>query len=300
MLLKAEQRKLLLGLIGAAIQTSRLPAIHEQESAEHGIRCIYQLIDLDELNLTVAWLPELLAAAERMGFSGLNITHPCKQKIIPFLTDLSDDAHLLGTVNTVLLRNGKRIGYNTEWSGFAETLPQQLPEARMEHVVQLGAGGAGTATAYALLKMGVKQLTISDWSVESEEQLVDLMALHFGERRAQAVQNLAAAVANADGLIHATPTGLVRYPGMPLPRSLLRPELWVADLASVTYETELIRTARELGCRTMDGTLMAVYQAVKSFELFTGIVPDTNRMALHFTSQANRIAPLSEDLIGPD
>jgi shikimate dehydrogenase len=300
MLLKAEQGKLLLGLIGAAIQTSRIPAMHEREAAEHRIRCIYQLIDLDELNLTVAWLPELLAAAERMGFSGLNITHPCKKRIIPFLTDLSDEAHLLGTVDTVLLRNGKRLGHNTDWWGFAETLRQQLPEARMDHVVQLGAGGTGVATAYALLKMGVKQLTISDWSVESEEQLVDLMALHFGDGRAQSVKNLAAAVENADGLIHATPTGLLRYPGMPLPRSLLRPELWVADLASVTYETELLRTARELGCRTIDGTGMVVHQAAKSFELFTGIVPDTNRMALHLTAQADRIAPFSEDLIEPD
>jgi shikimate dehydrogenase len=85
-----------------------------------------------------------------------------------------------------------------------------------------------------------------------------------------------------------------------VPRSLLRSELWVADLASVTYETDFLRTARELGCRTIDGTWLAIYEAVKSFELFTGIVPDTNRMALHFTSQANRIAPLSEDLIGPD
>ena len=299
MLLKGTPDKLLLGLIGSVIQTSRLPAIHERESAEHGIRCIYQLIDLDELNLTVAWLPELLAAAERMGFSGLNITHPCKQKIIPFLTDLSEDAHLLGNVNTVLLRSGKRIGHNTDWSGFGESLRQQLPEAKMDHVVQLGAGGAGAATAYALLKMGVKQLTISDWSVESEEHLVDLMALHFGDGRAKAVKNLATAVADADGLIHAAATGLLRYPGMPLPRSLLRPELWVVDLASITYETEMLRTARELGCRTMDGTGMAVYEAVKSFELFTGIVPDTNRMAAHFTSQSNRINPSSEDLIDP-
>ena len=285
MAMKAGQGKLLLGLIGAAIQKSRTPAMHEREAAEHGIRCIYQLIDLDELKLTVDWLPELLASAERMGFSGLNITHPCKQRIIPFLTDLSHDAHLLGAVNTVLLRNGKRIGHNTDWSGFAETLRQQLPDARLNHVVQLGAGGAGAATAYALLKLGVKKLAVSDWSEESEDQLVDLMTLQFGEARIQAVKNLAAAVASADGLIHATPTGLLRHSGMPLPRSLLRPELWVVDIASVTHETELLRTARELGCRTIDGTGMAVHQAVKSFELFTGIVPDTNRMALHFTSQ---------------
>ncbi len=259
--------------------------MHEREAAEHGIQCIYQLIDLDELNLTVDWLPELLASAERMGFSGLNITHPCKQRILPFLTNLSEDARRLGAVNTVLLRNGKRIGHNTDWSGFSDNLRQRLPDARMNHVVQLGAGGAGAATAYALLKLGAKLLTICDVSEESEEQLVEVMGFQFGETRVQTARNLAAAMASADGLIHATPTGLLRRPGLPLSRSLLRPELWVADIAAVTYETELLRTARELGCRTIDGTGMAIHQAVKSFELFTGIVPDTNRMEVHFTSQ---------------
>jgi shikimate dehydrogenase len=282
--MNAKQNKLLLGLVGAAIRTYRTPAVHEQEAAEHGIRCIYQLIDLDELKLTVVWLPELLTAAERMGFAGLNFTHPCKQKVIPLLTELSDDARRLGAVNVVLLRNGKRIGHNTDWLGFAENLRRRLPDARMEHVVQLGAGGAGAATAYALLKMGAKQLTISDVDAEREEQLVDAMALQFGEQRVKAGKKLAAAMATADGLIHATPTGRKQHPGMPLSRALLRPEMWVAEIASVNYETELLRTAREIGCRTVDGTGMALHQVVKSFELFTGIVPDAERMSRHFTS----------------
>jgi len=151
--------------------------------------------------------------------------------------------------------------------------------------VQLGAGGAGAATAYALLKLGAKLLTICDVSSESEEQLVDIMSFQFGKTRVQAGKNVAAAMASADGLIHATPTGVSHSSGMPLARSLLRPDLWVAEIASVTHETELLRTARGLGCRTIDGTGMFIQQAVKSFELFTGIIPDAKRMALHFTSQ---------------
>ncbi len=77
---------LLLGLIGAGIQASRAPALHEGEAAEQGLRCIYKLIDIAELRLGAAALPELLTAAERMGFAGLNITHPCKQAVIPHLT----------------------------------------------------------------------------------------------------------------------------------------------------------------------------------------------------------------------
>ena len=281
---KSGQDKLLLGLIGAGIQTSPTPGIHEREAAEHGIRCIYQLIDIDELGLTVDWLPELLTGAERMGFSGLNITHPCKQRIVPLLTDLSEDADRLGAVNTVLLRNGKRIGHNTDWLGFAENIRQGLPDARMDRVVQLGAGGAGAATAYAALKLGVKELTIFDISADSEEQLVDALALYFGDSRVKGGGKLAEAMAHADGLIHATFTGMKRHPGMPLPETLLRPDLWVAEIVYLTFETELLRTARRIGCRTLDGTGMAVYQAAKSFELFTGVVPDMSRMAQTFRS----------------
>src|SRR5471032_3371495 len=94
---------LLLGLIGSGIQASRTPAMHEREGAEQGLRVIYKLIDLDKLGLQADALPELLLAAERMGFAGLNITHPCKQRILPLLDELSPDARALGAVNTVVL-----------------------------------------------------------------------------------------------------------------------------------------------------------------------------------------------------
>ena len=258
--------------------------MHEREAAGHGIRCIYKIIDLDELGLAAASLPELLVAAERMGFSGLNITHPCKQLIAPLLTDLSEDARLLGAVNTVLLRDGKRIGHNTDWWGFAENFRQGLPDAGTERVVQLGAGGGGAATAYAVLKLGVKQLTIFDLDAERQERLVATLAMAFGENRVKVGGDLDAAMAQANGLIHATPTGMNRYPGLPLPEAMLRPDLWIAEIVYLPLETELLRAARRIGCRTVDGTGMAVYQAVKAFELFTGLIPDTNRMALHFTA----------------
>ena len=74
--------------------------MHEEEGAAHGLRCIYQRIDLADLGLNAEALPELLTAAERMGFAGLNITHPCKQDVVPLLTDLSDEARAIGSVNT--------------------------------------------------------------------------------------------------------------------------------------------------------------------------------------------------------
>jgi shikimate dehydrogenase len=275
---------LLLGLIGAGIQASRAPALHEHEAAEQGLRCIYKLIDLEVLRLGVDALPELLTAAERMGFAGLNITHPCKQAVIGLLHDLSPDARALGAVNTVLLREGRRIGHNTDWYGFAENFRRGLPDVSLRHVVQFGAGGAGSAVAHAALTLGAGQLTIIDIDAGKARAVADSLCGRFGDGRAITGTDAAAALANADGMINTTPIGMVNYPGLPVPQELLRPELWVAEIVYFPLETELLRVARARGCRTLDGGGMAVLQAVEAFRLFTGITPDAARMLRHFAA----------------
>ncbi len=97
-----------------------------------------------------------------------------------------------------------------------------------------------------------------------------------------ACADLAAAVAQADGLVNCTPVGMAAHPGMPLPQDLLRPALWVSDIVYFPLETELLRVARARGCRTLHGGFMAVFQAVEAFRLFTGITPDAERMLRHF------------------
>src|SRR4051812_47579417 len=115
------QSSYLIGLIGNGIQASRSPAMHMLEGSRQGLRYVYKLIDLEKLGLGVEDLSGLLTTAERLGFDGLNITHPCKQAVVPLLTDLSPEARAICAVNTVVLRNGKRSGYNTDSSGFAES-----------------------------------------------------------------------------------------------------------------------------------------------------------------------------------
>ena len=277
---------ILAGLIGSGIQASRTPAMHEREGAEQGLRLIYRLIDLDVLRLGPEALGELLTAAERMGFSGLNITYPCKQAVVPLLDQLSPDARALGAVNTVLLKDGQRIGHNTDCSGFAESFRRGLPDVRRDHVVQLGAGGAGAAVAHALLAEGVGRLAISDTNAARAEALATDLAARFGTGRAVAVGDLAAEVAAADGLVNCTPVGMAKLPGTPLPVALLRPALWVAEIVYFPLETELLRAARAIGCRTLDGGGMAVFQAVGAFRLFTGLEPDAARMQRHFAAMS--------------
>jgi len=274
----------LAGLIGAGIQASRTPALHEHEGDAQGLRYLYRLIDLDQLHLDSNALPDLLLAAERMNYTGLNITFPCKQAIIPLLDELSPEARGIGAVNTVVLRDGKRVGHNTDCLGFAEGFRRGLNDAARERVVQMGAGGAGAAVAHALLSEGVRQLSIFDVDSERAESLAHNLNQHFGSHRAVAGRDLPNAMSLADGLVNTTPMGMAKLPGSPVPAGLLRKAMWVAEIVYFPLETELLRDARALGCRTLDGGNMAVFQAVKAFELFSGVVPDAQRMLEHFQS----------------
>ncbi|KAA0949458.1 shikimate dehydrogenase [Pseudomonas sp. ANT_H14] len=276
------QHRILAGLIGFGIQASRTPALHEHEGDAQGLRYLYRLIDLDQLQLDSNALPDLLKAAEQMNFTGLNITYPCKQVILPLLDELSAEARGIGAVNTVVLRDGKRIGHNTDCLGFAEGFRRGLSGAARKRVVQMGAGGAGAAVAHALLGEGVEQLSIFDVDNNRAQSLADNLNQHFGASRAQAGSDLPGTMAEADGLVNTTPMGMAKLPGMPVPLALLRRELWVAEIVYFPLETELLRNARALGCRTLDGGNMAVFQAVKAFELFSGKVADAGRMLEHF------------------
>ena len=276
--------RILAGLIGAGIQASRTPALHEQEGDAQGLRYLYRLIDLEPLHLDINALPDLLQAAEQMNFTGLNITYPCKQAILPLLDELSDEARGIGAVNTVVFKEGKRIGHNTDCLGFAEGFRRNLNDVARQRVVQMGAGGAGAAVAHALLAEGVERLSIFDVDASRARDLVDNLARRFGNGRAQVGNDLENAMAEADGLVNTTPMGMAKLPGTPVPAALLRAELWVAEIVYFPLETELLHNAHALGCRTLNGGNMAVFQAVKAFELFSGVVPDAHRMLAHFQS----------------
>lgn len=276
------RKSVLVGLIGAGIQASRSPAMHMAEGAAQDLTYLYSLVDLTMLDLGAEDLPDLLRAAERMGFDGLNITHPCKQAVIPHLDDLSPDARALGAVNTVVLRGGKRVGHNTDWFGFAEGFRRGLPDVALDRVVQFGAGGAGAAVAHAALTLGVRELTLIDADPTRAQAVAD----RIGGGRIVVGTAPEAAIAAADGVINATPLGMDAHPGMAFPAALLRPALWVAEIVYFPLETELLRQARAVGCRTVDGGGMAVFQAVEAFRLFSGVTPDAERMRRHFQSMA--------------
>lgn len=273
--------KLLVGLIGSGIQLSLTPSMQEEEARHHGIRLHYQLIDLDLTPGSLQQLPALLASARIMGFGGLNITYPCKQAVLPLLDGLSPEAEAMGAVNTVVLRSGRLVGHNTDGSGWAWGFRRALPDADLGCVVLLGAGGAGSAIAHSVLGLGAAQLRIVDTDLTRAQALALALNGRHGPR-AVAMPDMTRAVTGATGLIHATPTGMDKLPGLPIAEALLRPSLWVSEVVYFPIETALLKAARAAGCATVDGGTMAVGQAVGAFELFTGLRADARRMEQHF------------------
>lgn len=274
--------KLLLGLIGAGIQRSLSPALQEEEARQHGLRLHYQLIDLATSGTGTDALPGLIQAVRIMGFSGLNITYPCKQLVMPLLDELSEEARAIGAVNTVVREGERLVGYNTDSSGWAWGFKRALPKADLSRVVLLGAGGAGAAVGYAALGLGVSELSIFDVDPSRAAALASSLGVQFPNRKIAPSANLESALSSATGLIHCTPIGMLGHPGMPLDERLLRSSMWVSEIVYVPIETELLKAARRAGCATADGGHMNVGQAIRGFKLFTGRDADAARMDAHF------------------
>lgn len=262
------------GLVGRGILLSRTPGMHVAEGQALGLDYSYDFIDPDAMERDPT-LAELLDEAEAAGFAGLNVTFPYKREVIGLLDGLSDAAGKVGAVNTVVFRDGKRFGHNTDFWGFSESVRQGLPGVARDGVLLLGAGGAGGAVGHALRDVGAKTVFVFDQNPEVAEAL----AQDIGGR---AVRDLAAAAAEADGIVNATPMGMAKLPGMAIPAELIEPRHWVADIVYFPRETELLATARAKGCAVLDGSGMAVFQAVRAFKLFTGLDPDPARMRATF------------------
>jgi shikimate dehydrogenase len=259
--------------------------MHEREGERLGTVCSYALLDFDRFGVSDQELGLVLGAAEENGFSGLNVTHPFKQSVIDHLTELGPEAAAIGAVNTVVFRDGRRIGHNTDAWGFAESLRRHLGGAPLEKVVLFGAGGAGAAVGYALLDCGTATLDVYDPDDARATRLADRLTRRFG-RMVVPVTDATAALQRAFGAVNATPVGMDKYPGIPFDPAALGAGSWVADIVYFPAETELLRRAKKRGCRTLSGTGMAIFQAVKAFEHFTRITPDPDAMARHFEAAA--------------
>lgn len=274
----------LVGLIGDGVLPSLSPPLHEQEADQQGLRYLYRPLDLRVMDRRPDEVGAILREAAALGYSAFNITHPCKQLVMPDLDEVAADAARVEAVNTVLVEDGRFVGHNTDASGFSAALATGLPDADLGHVVQLGAGGAGSAVAHAVLTAGATRLDLVDVDTQRARDLAARLGEHFPGARVAAVgrEVVPTLVGRATGLVQCTPVGMHHHPGTPVDPRLLRPGTWVADIIYRPVETELVRAARALGCQVLDGGHMAVGQAVDAFRLITGVEPDRARMRAHF------------------
>ena len=271
-------KTLSLGLIGQGIALSRTPAMQEAEGAAHGYRTVYRLFDTGVM-ASPPPLGDLLKAMQLCGYAGLNVTYPYKIAVLDHLDDLGPEAEALGAVNTVVFRDGRRIGHNTDLGGFSGSFAEEMAGAPRRRVLQIGAGGAGLAVAFGLLDNAVETLCVFDIDRLRAEALVAAVAGRFGSERVRLVHDLEGTY---DGIVNATPIGTDKRPGTPYPLERLTRDVFVADVNYFPLETALVKAAKAKGCRAMGGAGMAVGQAVRSFGHFTGLEADRERMMATF------------------
>ena len=271
------------GLIGHGLALSLSPSLHEAEGTHLGLDYRYQLFD-SETDSRFEDVEFVLDTVLSEGYVGTNITHPFKQQVIAFLDSMDTTAQAIGAVNTVVLSDGKRIGHNTDWLGFLRSLEYNIPQDKLNRVVQIGAGGAGAAVTYALLHYGVQHLIIVDIDDVRSRELAERMGPQFPTKSLETghPDQLDRVVSGADGVVNATPIGMSHQPGLPLPEHLISPERWFHDVVYMPLTTPLVSRALDVGATVAGGGDMVVFQAAEGIRLFTGLEPDSERMRNHF------------------
>jgi shikimate dehydrogenase len=265
----------LTGLIGAPIAHSASPAMHQCAAEALNVRCHYQLIEV--AGASREELRNLLDSVRRLGFAGVNVTYPYKEAVVDLLDELSSGAAAIGAVNTVLVREGRLIGHNTDATGFARAAADLVSGSGSQSVAVIGAGGVGKAIAVALAGLGASEIRIYD----SDQDKADRLASLLGPRGVVAC-DLEAALGGAVGVVNATPVGMFPSRDIPIPEILLHDRLWVADAVYFPLWTPLLMAAKAKGARVMTGRELAIHQAVEAFHLFTGLMPSAIEMGIAF------------------
>ena len=270
----ADQR-FLTGLIGAPIRHSASPAMHEWAAQALGARCHYHLIEV--AGADSEGLRALLDGVRRLGFAGVNVTFPYKEAVVSLLDELSAGATAMQAVNTVVVRDGRLIGHNTDATGFARAARELVEASQRGPVALVGAGGVGKAIAFALAQLGVTQIRLYDNDTAKAAALAGALGTTV-----VVTDSVEAALRGTVGLINATPVGMLPSRESPVADHLLHEGLWVADAVYSPLWTPLLTAAKARGARVMTGRELAIYQAADAFELFTGLTPSTAEMGKAF------------------
>jgi shikimate dehydrogenase len=259
----------LCGVLGNPVEHSLSPAIHNAAFQKLGLNFVYLAFRVEDL---AGAIRGIRALGNVRGFS---VTIPHKVAVIPHLDEVETTAKHIGSVNTIIVENGKLTGYNTDALGALRALRDAGVSLKGQKVLMLGSGGAARAIAFGLgADTGVVALTILGIDDQERRGLVkDLRAktsLHV-EDGPITEETLRRSLKDSQILLHCTPVGM--HPKVEetcVPGSLFTPSLTVMDIVYNPLETRLLREAKAAGCRTIRGLEMFLNQAIAQFELWTG------------------------------
>ncbi len=260
------------GLFGYPVEHSLSPTMHN---------AAFEYLNLDYCYVTFLVHPDMLknaiAAIKALNLRGVNVTVPHKENAIQFLDEVSEEASFIGAVNTIRNDEGKLTGYNTDGRGFIKSLSEAGTDIKDKRILIIGAGGASRAIGYYLCK---EASIVHLYDIDDKK--ADLLKQHLNELKGNVSLADIKSIKNKDFfsgvdiIINATPLGLRADDPMPIDRSLIDKNHIVCDL--IYKETQLLREAALIGCKTVDGLGMLLWQGVFAFEIWTGIMPPADVM----------------------
>lgn len=271
----------LYGVIGDPIAQSMSPLMHNHEFQQLGMNAYYQPFHILENELKTA-----IEGMKVIGIAGFNVTSPHKTTIIPFLDSIDPLAQAIGAVNTVVRENGEFRGYNTDGTGFIQALQSAWKEDFLnERALIIGAGGAAKAIYYTLLAKGMTYVDICNRSVMNAEKLIDDCP-YEGVSKALSLQEAELELANYNLVIQTTSIGM--YPEItisPLRLKNLNSTAFVSDIIYNPFETAFLQEAKQNGALTQNGIGMFIHQGAEAFKMWTGVMPDVERMTYIVTKK---------------
>jgi len=263
-------KKVICGIFGFPIRHSASPAMHN---------AAFQHLKMNGNYLPFEVLPHLLKKAVEaipvLNFDGVNVTIPYKEKVLPFLDELSREASLIGAVNTIKNQGGKLIGFNTDAEGFQKALEEKWGQSLTgAHLALIGAGGAARAVAVQAGIAGVRRLIILNRDKTRLKKLIQHIRTHFPKTNvigfALGDEKARSEVKFADCIINATSLGMENEDLMPMPPDWLSPKNYVYDLIYRPFKTRWVQAAIKRRCRASGGLEMLLYQGALSFQIWTG------------------------------
>jgi shikimate dehydrogenase len=255
------------GIFGYPVEHTFSPGMHNSA---------FKKLEMDARYVPFAVPPERLEDAVRavvpLGLCGLNITVPHKERVMPFLDEFSEEARLIGAVNTIEVRKGRLIGHNTDGRGFLRSLRERGGmDPKGKTFLFIGSGGAARAVSFSLALAGAAEIAFLDLDVRKASQLAKDIRSKTGVPAACISHEMLQVYANnAECMINATPLGLKRTDPLPIPATLVSRKQLVCDLVYNPLETALLKMAKRKGAKRLPGLGMLLYQGVIAFEIWTG------------------------------